>query len=127
MEKGRIGERYILGGENVTFRQMFETLCDLTGLAAPGRDVGRGMAMLAGRFLELRARWLGGAPTLTMRLARDYACAYAWVDSAKAEQELGYQHRPARQALARSVRWFLEHGYVSEPAARRVRLEFRPT
>lgn len=127
MEKGRIGERYILGGENVTFRQMFETLCDLTGLAAPGRDVSQGLAMFFGRLLELRARLLGGEPALTMRLARDYAFSYAWVDSSKAEQELGYQHRPARQALSRSVRWYLEHGYVPETAARRVRLEFRPT
>ena len=127
MEKGRIGERYILGGENVTFREMFDTLCDLTGLATPGKDVSRGMAELAGRLMELWARLRGGEPTLTFRLARDYAFAYAWVTSEKAEQELGYAHRPARQALSRSVRWFLEHGYVPDNAARRVRLEFRPT
>lgn len=123
MDKGALGERYILGGENVTFRQLFETLSDLTGLAPPGGTTSASMAQLAGRLLELRARLFGGEPALTYRLARDYADSFAWVSTDKAEQELGYRHRPARQTLARAVRWYLEHGYVPERAARRVRLE----
>ncbi len=125
MDKGRVGERYILGGENITVEQMFETLCDLTGLAAPGRHVSAGMVGIAAWFMELSARLGGGDPVLTRRLARDYAFAYAWATSEKAEKELGYTHRPAREAFARSVRYFLEKGYVSGKAARRVRLDFR--
>jgi dihydroflavonol-4-reductase len=123
MDKGAIGERYILGGENLSFRQMFETLSELTGLAPPGSTVSGGMAQLGGRFMEMRARLFGGEPDLTYRMARDYAEAYAWVTSKKAETELGYTHRAARDTLARSVRWFLQHGYVSEASSRRVRLE----
>lgn len=125
MDRGRVGERYILGGEDLTFEQIFQALSDLTGLAAPGRTLSEGLVSLGGSLMELAARLGGGEPLLTRRLARDYACAYAWVTSAKAEQELGYTHRPAREALARSVRYFLEKGYVPERAARRVRLDPR--
>jgi len=127
MEKGRIGETYILGGENVTFQQLIEMLADITGLALPGSVMSSGTAGMVGSLMETWASWFGGEPKLTRRLARDYSCAYAWVTSEKAEKELGYEHRPARQALSRAVRWYLEHGYVPEHAARRVRLEFRTT
>lgn len=123
MDRGRVGERYILGGEDLTFRQMFETLSELTGLAPPGSTLSGGMAQMGGRLMELRARLFGGDPDLTFRMARDYATAYAWVTSKKAEADLGYTHRAARDTLARSVRWFLQYGYVSEASARRVRLE----
>ncbi|MCA9599704.1 MAG: NAD-dependent epimerase/dehydratase family protein [Myxococcales bacterium] len=127
MERGSIGERYILGGEDLTFRQMFETLSDLTGLAPPGGTASGGLVQLIGRLMELRARFGGRDPELTYRLARDYSTSYAWVTSERAEKELGYSHRPARETLARAVRWYLEHGYVPDKAARRVRLELRPT
>jgi len=126
MDRGRIGERYVLGGENLTFSQLFETLCDLTGLSEPTAPKSKGLMMLAGTLFELNARWRGGDPPITRRLARDYAGAFAWVTSKKAETELGYSYRPAREALARSVRWFLANGYVPKQAASRVRLELRP-
>jgi dihydroflavonol-4-reductase len=125
MQKGRVGEKYILGGENITYRQMFEILSDLTGLAPPGRTASPGLVSLAGSLLELKARFFGGDPQITRRLARDYAFGYLWVTSDKAKQELGYEHRAARVTFSRSVRWYLEHGYVPEKQARRVRLEFR--
>lgn len=127
MDKGAVGERYILGGENVTYAQMFDTLSDLTGLAPPGRVISPGLLELVGRAAELKSRLFGGDPLITYRLARDYGSAYTWVTSEKAESVLGYTHRPARETLARSVRWYLEHGYVPDRAARRVRLELRPT
>lgn len=127
MEKGTIGEKYILGGENVTYRQMFEMLADITGLSMPGRTLGSGMVELVGRLWETKCRIFGGEPQVSYRMARDYATAYVWVTSEKAETELGYKSRPARQTLARSVRWYLENSYIPEPVARRVRLEFRAT
>jgi dihydroflavonol-4-reductase len=127
MEKGRLGERYILGGEDLTYEELIDTLSDLTDLAMPGRQMGSGMFELAARFMELRARLGGPQPDLSYRMARDYVGAYAFLSSEKAEGELGYRHRPAREALGRAVRWFLEKGYVPDRAARRVRLELRPT
>ncbi|MFO0571269.1 MAG: NAD-dependent epimerase/dehydratase family protein [Polyangiaceae bacterium] len=127
MEKGEIGERYILGGENLTFHQLIDLLSDITGLALPGSTLSPGIVGLLGSLMELKASWFGGDPMLTHKLARDYSSSYVWVSSEKAEKALGYRFRPARQTLSRSVRWYLEHGYVPEAAARRVRLEFRTT
>ena len=126
MERGLVGSRYILGGENLTFSQVFETLCDLTGLSEPTSPKSKGLMRLAGTLYELNARLRGVEPRITSRMARDYVDTYSWLTSKKAETELGYTHRPAREALARSVRWFLANGYVPAQAARRVRLELRP-
>jgi dihydroflavonol-4-reductase len=126
MEKGKVGDKYILGGDNLTFSQIFETLADITGLAEPGKPSSPGMVRLVGSLWELWARLRGGEPLVTSRIARDYVGANVWVTSQKAESELGYTHRSAREALARGVRWFLDNGYVSEQAASRVRLELRP-
>jgi dihydroflavonol-4-reductase len=126
MEVGEIGERYILGGENVTYTEFFRILADLTGLAEPSDPKGPVAIGLLARLMQLRAAFTGKPPALTPRLARDYAHSYVWVTSEKAERELGYEHRPAREALARSVRFFIEKGYVPGPIADQVRLELRP-
>jgi dihydroflavonol-4-reductase len=126
MEKGVVGEQYILGGDNLTFSQIFETLADITGLAEPASPSSAGMARLVGGFMEFWARLRGSEPILTSRIARDYVGHNVWVTSEKAETQLGYTHRSSREALARAVRWFLDNGYVSEQAASRVRLELRP-
>jgi len=126
MERGVVGERYLLGGENLTFSKLFETLADLTGLAEPSAPKSKGVMKLAGKWFELNARLRGGDPRITSRLANDYVDTYSYVTSKKAEDALGYSHRPAREALARSVRWFLANGYVPTSAAARVRMELRP-
>jgi dihydroflavonol-4-reductase len=126
MEEGKVGEQYILGGDNLTYTQIFETLADITGLAEPSKPNSPGAARLLGALWELSARFRGGQPVVTRRIARDYVGHNAWVTSEKAETQLGYTHRSAREALARSVRWFLDNGYVPSQAAGRVRLELRP-
>jgi dihydroflavonol-4-reductase len=124
MRRGRIGERYILGGNNVTYEQTVEMLSDLTGLAAPVKW-GRSRFVMVAQMMALKARLFGGEPLLAPQAVRDFAGRFQWVTSAKAEKELGYVHRPAREALARSIRYYLDKGYVPEQAARRVRLELR--
>lgn len=126
MDRGEVGERYLLGGDNLTFSQLFETLCDLTGLAEPSKPKSKGLMKFAGTLFELNARLRGGAPRITSRMANDYADSFSFISSKKAEAALGYRHRPAREALSRSVRWFLANGYVPQKAASRVRLELRP-
>jgi dihydroflavonol-4-reductase len=126
MEVGEVGERYILGGENVTFTQFFQLLADITGLAEPSDPKGPLTIGFMAWMLELYAKFTNTPPTLTGRLARDYAHSYVWVTSEKAERELGYTHRPARETLARAVRWLLEQRMVPAPVADRVRLELRP-
>lgn len=122
MNEGRFGERYILGGENLSHRELFELLSEITGHEPKVMKATRGLAEMAGRLLELRARYTRSDPLFSYKLARDHLFKYVWADSSKAEKELGYTHRPARQALSRAVRWYLEHGYVTDKAARRVAL-----
>lgn len=126
MEKGRIGERYILGGENLTNRQLFQLLADITGLAEPGNDMTRGKAHFAALLSELYAGWSGQPPLLTRKLVSGYFERYVFVSSEKAKRELGYKSRPARESFIRACRWFLDNDFVSKPAARRARLELQP-
>lgn len=126
MERGKIGERYVLGGDNLDNRAVIQLLADVTGLAEPGTDMTRGKANLAALFYELQSGWTGRPPLLTRALIDDYFGRYLFVSSDKAKKELGYSPRPAREAFIRACRWFLDHGYVSERAARRARLELQP-
>lgn len=125
MQKGRSGERYILGGENVTYEQLFNMLSEVTGLPSPGGRMSKGTAELVGKLLELRARLTGKEPDFTYREVRDFGDAYSWVTSKKAETELGYTHRPLRRALARAVQWYLANGYVDATDAARIRVDLR--
>jgi len=120
MEKGKPGERYILGGENVTFEQMFTMLSELTGLRGPGFKASSGMAQTMGRLLEWSAFFTGKEPPLTYKMARDYVGKYMWVSSDKAKKAFEYDPRPARQTLLRSVKWYHYNGYLADPEARLV-------
>ena len=126
MEKGRSGERYVLGGTDLTHREFYTLLCDLTGLAEPGKDVSRSAANWVALFEELRARWSGKSPVFTRRLIDNYYGRYVFLNSDKAKRDLGYEPRPVREAFANSLRWYVENGYVTREEARRVRLELRP-
>ncbi len=125
MERGRSGERYILGGENVTYEQLFNMLAEVTGLPSPGGRLSRGTAELVGKLLELRARLTGREPDFTSHEVRNFGDAYSWVTSKKAEDELGYTHRPLRRALGRAVQWYLANGYVKPADVARVRVDLR--
>jgi dihydroflavonol-4-reductase len=117
MEKGRIGERYALGGDNLEHRQIDELFAELAGADKPLITISKGTAELAGRLMELGARLGGPVPLVTYRMARDFAFRYLWASSEKAEKELGYTHRPARRTLLRSLLWYLEHKYVPQKIA----------
>ncbi len=125
MQRGAAGERYMLGGENLTYDRLFTTLHELTNLARPSEAQSASRLAVRAAWLGIRATLRGDEPLLTARLLRDYSEKYVFVSSAKAKLELGYSYRPGRDALARAVLWFLEKGYVPDQAARRVRLELR--
>lgn len=125
MEHGRVGEKYILGGDNVTLEQLFATLSDLTGLAGPGFKLGPTALGAAAAMFELMARWTGEAPLISRRTANSRVNKYVWVKSEKAEHELGYRHRPLKETLDRAIRWFLKNAYLTEQQTRRIWLELR--
>jgi dihydroflavonol-4-reductase len=113
-EKGAIGERYILGGENLTLKEILVTLADLTGLSAPRFKTPYAIAWLVGAMDSARLTLFGGTPVAPLdavRMAR-YRMFY---DSSKARRELGLRPRPAREALAAAVNWFCSNGYAPRP------------
>ena len=126
MDKGRVGERYILGGENLTITQIVETMASITGLPGPGREPPKGLAVTMGWLMETWARIAGGEPELTYKMARDFFDSGFWVKSDKAKDELGYTQRPARKTLSRAIRWYLDNGYVDPKMARIIRYDDLP-
>ncbi len=125
MQRGRIGQRYILGGTNVTVEQLFATLAEITGLRGPGFMLPPGLVVVGGALSELVGRFSRRAPPLTYKFARDFIGAYAWVSSRKAETELGFTRRPLRSTLARAVRFFLENRMVPEKRVAKLRFDLK--
>jgi dihydroflavonol-4-reductase len=117
-EKGRRGERYILGGENLTLKQILDTLGELTGLPSPSMKVPHAVAMAFAAFDQTFNGYLRNRePRATIEEVR-MGKKFMWVDSSKAEQELGYRHGAARDALDRAARWFVAQGYAPAYQAR---------
>ena len=111
-EKGMRGERYILGGENLTLKQVLDILGELTGLPSPTMKVPHSVAMAFAAFDQTFNGYLRKRePRATIEEVR-MGKKFMWVDSGKAERELGYTHGEAREALHRAARWFVEKGYA---------------
>src|ERR1700687_2493713 len=112
LEKGRSGERYILGGENLTLKQILDKLASITGLPSPKLRVthvmalatGVGDAMITGHILKREPR----ATIDAVRMGRKKM----FVSSSKAERELGWKMVPVDGALRRAVEWFQANNYV---------------
>lgn len=113
-ENGRIGERYILGGENITMKRMLDLLAEITGLKAPTFRVPYGpilaLSYLNAAFCRLFPRT---APRMTPETIR-MSSHLMYFDPGKAIRELGFPQTPARDALAKAVAWFRENGYVRD-------------
>lgn len=112
MERGRVGERYILGNRNLSLREIFEMLSRLTGVKAPRIKL-PWQAVLP---LAYANRWI--AEHLTHRPPRiplegvRMAKYRMYYDCSKARRELGLPQSPVETALEKAVRWFREHGYA---------------
>jgi dihydroflavonol-4-reductase len=111
-EKGKSGERYILGGENVTLKQILDRLAAITGLKSPTLKLPYVFAFATGVVDEMvTGRLLRREPRATIDAVR-MGRKMMFVSSAKAERELGWRVVPVDGALRRSVEWFRAHGYV---------------
>jgi dihydroflavonol-4-reductase len=109
-ERGRIGEKYILGAENLTLQQIFIALGEIAGKPAPKIRIPYGVAYAYGAFSTAWAGLTGREPRAPLdgvRMARKKM----WVRHDKAARELGYAPGPARGALERAVEWFRGNGY----------------
>jgi nucleoside-diphosphate-sugar epimerase len=104
MENGRPGERYILGGENVSLARFFELLDQATGRSHRQVNLPPWAAMAFARWEECKARWLGLYPRVTPGWVETFLHDWAY-SSAKAERELGYRITPLREGIARTCEW----------------------
>lgn len=111
LEKGRIGESYILGGEDVSLRQMLAVIADLAGRKAPTVNLPRAPLYPIAWIAEAVARITGKEPFVTAD-ALKMAKYHMFFSSAKAARELGYTARPYGEALADALSWFKAAGYV---------------
>lgn len=108
--RGRIGERYVLGGSDMSLREILETIADIVGRRPPTIRLPHAAVMPVAYIAEALARVTGRPPVATVEEIR-MSKKLMFFSCAKAQRELGYAPRPARAALEDAVQWFREHGY----------------
>lgn len=114
MERAVPGERYILGGVDLTLKQLLDKLAAITGLKSPTTKVPHAVAMGFAVFDEFfTGRIRGKEPRATVDAVR-MGRKKMFASSAKAERELGYKIVPVEPALRRAVDWFKQNGYVTK-------------
>ena len=112
LERGTPGHRYILGGENLTLKQILDKLGDITGLPSPKIKLPYIFAFATGVIDEtITGRMLNKEPRATIDAVR-MGKKMMFATSAKAERELGWKIVPVNDALRRAVEWFRANGYV---------------
>jgi len=111
-ELGRAGERYILGGENLTLKQILDKMSAITGLPSPTMKVPHTVAMIFAFFDEtFTGKLRGKEPRATVEAVR-MGRKKMFASSAKAERELGFRRVPVYEALRSAIDWFRAHGYA---------------
>ena len=111
LERGVIGERYILGGENLSLQQMLADIAGLAGRKPPTIKLPRGPLYPLAIGAELYAKFSGKEPFVTvdgLRMSKNKM----YFTSAKAERELGYKARPYGEGLSHALDWFRANGYL---------------
>ena len=120
-DRGRAGERYILGHRNLTMKQVLDALEKLTGLPAPRLRLPHAVAMAAGYADNFLSCWLLRRPPRIPLDGVRMSKYKMFVDCSKAMRELGYAPTPVEDALARAVAWFCDAGYVRGSSSRQWR------
>ncbi|MGV3724933.1 MAG: hopanoid-associated sugar epimerase [Actinomycetota bacterium] len=116
-EKGRVGEKYILGNRNMALREILETLAALTGKTAPRGKIPYNVALGIAHINQFFSGTLfgrePGVPVEGVRMAGKIM----FFDAGKAVRELGLPQTPVEEALDRAIKWFRDHGYVKKHRA----------
>ncbi|MBI4240642.1 MAG: NAD-dependent epimerase/dehydratase family protein [Candidatus Rokubacteria bacterium] len=110
-EKGRAGEKYILGNQNCSLAEIFALLARITGLPAPRHRVPYAVAWLGALFMAGAARLTGRPPRVSLTAVR-MAKKRMYFSPEKAVRELGLPQSPVEQAVGDAVEWFVAHGYA---------------
>lgn len=118
-EKGKIGERYLLGAENLTLKELLDTLEQITGLAAPRFKIPHGLALTAAYGSTIFSRLVGKEPQIPIEGVK-IARHNMFVDCSRAQRELGFHAGPVAAALERAVRFYEANGYVAKRRVKRM-------
>ncbi len=108
LERGNLGERYVVGGENLSMDEIWKLLAEITGKPMPSWRAPYALALTAASSTRLRCRVTGGVPNVPLegvQLSRERMYA----DSAPARLDLAYEPAPVREALERAVAWYRAH------------------
>ena len=111
LEKGKIGENYILGGEDVRLKDMLAVICEEVGRKPPRIRLPRGPLYPLAKVAETIARYTGAEPMLTVD-ALNMSKYHMFFSSRKANEQLGFRARPYARAIADAVAWFRQAGYI---------------
>jgi dihydroflavonol-4-reductase len=120
LERGQLGHQYILGGENLTMREVCDILAELTGIGAPRVVLPARLLYVLGQIGEFIANHVTHRTPIVDVESALHAMANRASDSGKAEKELGYRPSRARVAIAKAAVWFVENGYCKPRYRRRV-------
>lgn len=120
-ERGKIGERYLLGAENLTLKELLDTLAKITGLRAPSMKIPHGVALGVAYVESAFSRLIGKEPQIPVEGVK-IARHKMFVDCSRAQKELGFQPGPVTAALGRAVRWYQANGYMKPGRAKKMKL-----
>jgi dihydroflavonol-4-reductase len=110
LDKGRIGRRYVLGGQDMTLKEIFTQIASITGNRPPQIKLPHNLILPLAYLMEAWARWAsGGEPRATVDGVR-LAKKKMFFSSARAGKELGYAHRPVETAFKDAIEWFETKG-----------------
>jgi dihydroflavonol-4-reductase len=109
--KGRSGERYILSGENITIKELFQIIAEEAGVPVPTKKLPKSLIFALGKIGDLMES-IGMKGSLSTENAWT-ATMYHWFDNSKAKKELAFNPRPAREAIRNSVKWMRDNGLLS--------------
>ena len=118
-DKGKIGERYLLGAENLTLKEMLDTLAKITGLSPPKLKIPHGLALGVAYANTVFSRLLGREPSIPVEGVK-IAQHMMFVDAKRAQKELGFKPGSVTAALERAVRWYADNGYISPRRAKKI-------
>lgn len=114
-EKGKVGERYLFGGENLSMDNLVKLICEVGGAGRPGKIplwLAKTMALIQGK----RYQWLGGDLPRLDKTAIAVLSLGQFLDDSKSRKELGYQPQTSvRDAVQKALVWFKAQGYVVSP------------
>jgi dihydroflavonol-4-reductase len=118
-ERGKVGERYLIGAENLTLKQVLDALARITGLPAPRFKIPHGLALGVAYAETAFSLLLGRDPHIPVEGVK-IARHLMFVDCSKAQREFGFRPGPVEAALERAVRWYETNGYVTARNAKRL-------